>query len=252
MLLTKSIKAIFYDLDGTLRFNNPSSRDLFIDEAIRQGIAITAEDRLRATRWEHYYFGGSAEVYADSEAFPERKSFWVNYSRRQLTALGASNDQVEKLGLLLHEYMNEHNHPNDMLMPGVLQTLKALKETGLILAVVSNRDEPYHEYLQELGLAEYFDFSLAAGEVQSWKPDKAIFEHALRMGGVQADETIYIGDNYYADVLGARNAGIQPILIDAAGIFEAPGCPVVCSHQELLDLLQKGDDAWAETTSQGL
>lgn len=241
MLLEKNIKAIFFDLDGTLRFHNPPSREIFADEAVRQGVVITATDRLLAARWEHYYFGGSEEVYADSEAFPERKAFWVNYSRRCLMKLGATAEQAERLAPLLHEYMNENNHPEDALMPGVLEALKALKETGIILAVVSNRDEPFQEYLQKLGLAEYFDFSLAAGEVKSWKPDKVIFEHALRMVGLQAHEVIYIGDNYYADVLGARNAGIQPILIDVDGIFEEPDCPVVCSHRELLALLQNDD-----------
>lgn len=239
MLQIKNIKAIFFDLDGTLRYSNPPSRDLFIDEVIRQGIPVSAEMRLQSARWEHYYFGGSPEVLEDVEIYPERKSFWVNYSRRQLLALGASTVQAEKLGPILHEYMNENNHPADALMPGVLEMLKALRETDLILGVVSNREAPFQDYLQEMGLAEYFHFSLSAGEVQSWKPDKAIFEHALKRVGVQADEALYVGDNYYADVIGARNAGIQPILIDVDGIFEDPGCPVVCSHDELLNLLRK-------------
>lgn len=239
MLQIKNIKAIFFDLDGTLRYSNPPSRDLFVDEVIRQGIPVSAETRLQAARWEHYYFGGSPEVFADAEAFPERKAFWVNYSYRMLMKLGATLEQAEKLGLVLHEYMNEHNHPADALMPGVLEMLQALKQTGLILGVVSNRETPFQDYLQELGLAEYFQFSLAAGEVQSWKPDKAIFEHALQRVGVQAHETLYIGDNYYADVIGARNAGIHPILIDVDGIFEAPDCSVIYSYTELLDLLQK-------------
>lgn len=238
-MLTKNIKAIFYDLDGTLRFHNPPSRTLFADEAARHGITTTPADRLRTTRWEHYYFGGSEEVHADAKAYPERKPFWVNYSRRQLIMLGASAEQAERLAPILHEYMNDHNTPEDMLLPGVLETLKILKEAGIMLAVVSNREEPFHEYLQKLGLAEYFHFSLAAGEVQSWKPDKVIFEHALRRAGLQAHEVVYVGDNYYADVLGARNAGIEPILIDADGIFEDPGCTVISSHHELLNLLQK-------------
>lgn len=237
MLQIKNIKAIFFDLDGTLRYSNPPSRDLFVDEVIRQGISVSAATRLQAARWEHYYFGGSPEVHADAEAFPDRKSFWLNYSRRQVLALGGSAEQADRLGPILHEYMNEHNHPEDALMPGVLGMLNALKETDLILGVVSNRETPFQDYLEEMGLAEYFHFSLAAGEVQSWKPDKVIFEHALQKVGVRADETLYVGDNYYADVLGARNAGIEPILIDVDGIFEDPGCVVVCSHDELLRLL---------------
>jgi HAD superfamily hydrolase (TIGR01509 family) len=242
MFLAKGIKAIFFDLDGTLRFNDPPGRDVFADEAVRLGVPVSAEDRLRATRWEHYYFGGSEEVHLDSAAFPDPKAFWLNYSHRLLAALGAAPDVVEKLGLALHEHMNEHRPDhNDLLMPGVQHTLSAIKDSGVILGVVSNRDQPYQEYLQQIGLAEYFHFSLAAGEVKSWKPDKGIFEHALRMVGVQPEETIYIGDNYYADVVGARNAGLKPILIDVAGVFEQPDCPVVASHQELLELLKQGD-----------
>lgn len=239
----KNIKAIFYDLDGTLRFNNPSGRDLFMDEAARLGIVTTPDDRLRATRWEHYYFATSPEIREDIELFPESKDFWVNYSRRLLQTLGATDEQAGRLAPVLHAYMQEHHDRNigDTLMPGICETLQVLKQTGIILAVVSNREEPYGDYLEQLGLAAYFNFSVAAGDVKSWKPDPVIFEHALKLAGVQAVETIYVGDNYYADVVGARNAGLHPILIDEQGIFEEPGCPVVCSHHELLALLQKSD-----------
>ena len=240
MFEIKNIKAIFFDLDGTLRYSNPPSRDIFVDEVIRQGIPVSKETRLQAARWEHYYFGGSPEVYADAEAYPERKAFWVNYSYRVLLKLGATLEQAETLKVVLHEYMNENNHlATDELMPGVLELLNTLKQTDIILGVVSNRDTPFQDYLQQLGLAEYFRFSLAAGEVKSWKPDKAIFEHALQRVGVQAHETLYVGDNYYADVVGARNAGIHPVLIDVDGIFDAPDCAVVCSYAEFLDLLQQ-------------
>lgn len=249
MLLPKGIKAIFFDLDGTLRFNDPPARQVFADEAVRLGVSISAEDRLRAARWEHYYFGGSDEVHADSVAFSDHEAFWLNYARRQLIALGASPQMAEELALPLHLYMDEHYPSNDALMPDVQQTLRIFKDSGVILGVVSNRGEPYQEYLQKIGLAEYFHFSLAAGEVQSWKPDKAIFEHALRMAGLTAEETIYVGDNYFADVVGARNAGLKPILLDVDGVFEQPDCPVVSSHRELLDLLGQGD-VWSDEKSE--
>jgi putative hydrolase of the HAD superfamily len=240
MRLAKGINAIFYDLDGTLRFNDPPWRDIFADEAARRGVPIGAEGRLRTARWEHYYFSGSDEIQMDRIAFPNSEAFWLNYGRRQLVALGASPDLAEKLALPLREYMNKNHHSTDTLMPGVQHALTTLKKTGIILGVISNRDTPYLEYLQQIGLADYFDFSLAAGEVQSWKPDKAIFEHALRMVGVAAEETVYVGDNYFADVVGARNAGMKPILIDTHGVFDQPDCPVVASHLQLLELLEQG------------
>jgi putative hydrolase of the HAD superfamily len=53
------------------------------------------------------------------------------------------------------------------------------------------------------------------------------------MAGCSAATTVYVGDNYYADVEGARAAGMMPILIDPDGIFPDPGCPVIRSLGEL-------------------
>jgi HAD superfamily hydrolase (TIGR01549 family) len=241
MFLSNGIKAVFYDLDGTLRTNHPSPRDAFAEQAGSLGLCVTAEDCLRTARWEHYYFAESDELRADRISFRDN-AFWINYSRRQLLALGASAQQAEEMAIQLNKYMRDQYRPQDVLLPDVLHSLKTLKDAGYILAVVSNRDEPYRDYLNEMGLGEYFDFSLAAGEVNCWKPDKGVFERALQIGCVQAGETLYVGDNYYADVLGARNAGMQPILLDVHGVFELEqaGCPVVRSHMQILDLLQKG------------
>jgi HAD superfamily hydrolase (TIGR01549 family) len=246
MLLRNGIKAVFYDLDGTLRTSSPLARVAFADQAACLGLPVTPEDHLRIARWEHYYFAGSDELRADRLSFTEN-AFWVNYSRRQLLELGASPQQAEELAILLNKYMRDQYQPQDVLLPDVPHTLKVLKDSGYILAVVSNREEPYQDYLQEIGLGEYFDFSLAAGEVNCWKPDKGVFECALQKGGVQACETVYIGDNYYADVLGARNAGMKPVLLDVHGVFELdqPGFPVVDSHMQILDLLEK-EDGWSE------
>lgn len=241
MLSHNGIKAIFYDLDGTLRTNNPPGRVAFADHAVSLGISLTPEDILRATRWEHHYFGGAEEIHADQAAFPDPQSFWMNYNRRQLIALGASPQQADELAPQLNKYMNEQYRPQDVLLPKVHEALKMLKDAGYILAVVSNRNEPYQDYLQEIGLGEYFDFSLAAGEVNSWKPDKGVFEHALHRADIQAHQAIYVGDNYFADVMGSRNAGMNPVLLDAHGVFEQPGCPVISSHNEIFDLLEKGD-----------
>jgi len=79
---------------------------------------------------------------------------------------------------------------------------------------------------------------LAGGEVDSYKPDPAIFEHALQRGNVTAQETIYIGDNYYADVVGARRAGLRPILYDPEGVFPEADCPTIKSFDELKSILK--------------
>src|SRR5689334_10758999 len=152
MFLPEGIKAIFYDLDGTLRVSNPAGRTVFADQAASLGLPISAQDRLRAARWEHYYFAESEEILADRVRFPELQAFWINYSRRQLAALGATPERAEELVLPLHHHMNDHYRPQDTLLPDVKPALAALKQAGAMLAVVSNREEPYDDYLMEIGL----------------------------------------------------------------------------------------------------
>jgi putative hydrolase of the HAD superfamily len=103
--------------------------------------------------------------------------------------------------------------------------------------VVSNRTEPYLDLVDSVGLTGYFDFILAAGEVNAWKPDPQIFEHALERAGTLPEEAIYVGDNYYADIIGARGAGLHPVLYDPETIFPDADCAVIPALPHLNDLL---------------
>ncbi len=241
MLSANGIKAIFYDLDGTLHADNPPQLDVFSKGADKLGLKITTEAYLRAGRWEYYYFSQSQESLADRIDYPDEKAFWNNYIRRQLLALGASSQQAEEIGPQLYQYMYEHYRPEDILLPGVYDSLKTLKERGYILGLVTNRNQLQDHHPDEFGLRQYFDFWLSADQINSWKPDKRIFEHALQLAGVQASQVVYVGDNYFTDVVGSRNVGIKPVLLDVHNVFDQPGCPVIRAHSQLLDLLEKGN-----------
>lgn len=115
--------------------------------------------------------------------------------------------------------------------------LGSIKDRGYVLGVVSNREDPFHEELKELKLDGYFQFALAGGEVNAFKPDVRIFEHALELAGTVAPETIYVGDNYFADILGSSRAGLVPVLFDPAGLFPEADCAVIKSFREFPDLL---------------
>ena len=117
-------------------------------------------------------------------------------------------------------------------------TLPALREAGYRLAVISNRDRPFQDTLDSHGLSEFFPYSLAGGEVDIYKPEPGIFEHALRQMQVTAPETVYVGDNYYADILGARRAGLQPVLYDPNRLFPDADCVTIRSFDELLAVIR--------------
>ena len=134
--------------------------------------------------------------------------------------------------------MGAEYKPASIVPDDVRRTLPVLKQAGYNLAVVSNRDEPFQEILISHGLSEFFPYALAAGEVDSYKPDPYVFEHALKHMHVTARETVYVGDNYYADVVGARRAGLQPVLYDPHLIFPDADCVTIHSFDELLPVIE--------------
>ena len=234
------IRAVLFDFDGTLRHHLPTGGEVFTDYAIDLGLQVSDEDRRRAAIWEHYYFANSPEIQADQKKFNgQEEDFWFHFAHRRLAALGCPSDLVSELGPKVSAYMRESCQP-EVWLPGETHTvIPGLRESGYTLGVVSNRDKPYQDEIEELGMAGYFDFSLAAGEVQSWKPDPGIFYAALERAGATAQQTIYIGDNFFADVVGARRAGLQPVLYDPKGLFYEPDCPVITSFEELIGLLKE-------------
>jgi putative hydrolase of the HAD superfamily len=237
MLSPNGIRAIFFDLDGTLRFNRPSGRDYFMDYAATLGVQTSRDQRDLVWRWEHYYWANSSDLLQDEAKYPEHDAFWRNYGRRQLIEMGCIADQAAQLAPLVHEYMNENYKPENWVDPATFDLLAELKEAGYLLGVISNRDLPFDEELTQLGLDSYFKLSVSGGEAGSKKPEAGIFHFALARTGTRPDQTMYVGDNYFADVVGARNAGIHPILLDIGGIFHQPDCQSIKSLGELSGIL---------------
>ena len=231
------IRAVFFDLDGTLRHNLPAGGEFFADHAIRLGLRATEEDRLRAMRWEHFYWANSPDLKADKKAYPDDKIFWHMYARRQLVALGASNVQADELAPLVTDYMSQAYKPQSVVPDELLRLLPLLKEK-YILGVISNREKPYLNEIQTLGLAPFFELVLAGGEVSMWKPEPFIFIHACERLKIAPTEAVYVGDNYFADVVGARRAGLKPVLYDPRGVFPDPGCAKITSFNELISVLR--------------
>ena len=239
MLSSNGIKAIYFDFDGTLRNSVPTGGDVFNDYVKTLGLDVNQEDRLRAVRWEHLYWASSVDLRDDLLAHSgDTENFWIEYSRRRLVVLGASPAWALEFAPKVSMHMGDVYKPQSIVPDDVRRVLPELKQAGYLMAVVSNRDKPFQESLDTHGLSEFFAFSLAGGEVDSYKPEPQIFEHALRRGKVSAHETIYIGDNYYADVVGARRAGLRPILYDPDGVFPEADCPTIKSFDELKSILK--------------
>jgi putative hydrolase of the HAD superfamily len=237
-LKNPTISAVLFDLDGTLRHNQPNGYLAFVEYLSELGHALTPEQVREGHRWTHYYWSVSPEMLRDmQECGGETPSFWLRHTERQLSAVGLGAEATAlapRLAALFEaRYAPSHHIPDD-----AIPTLRRLHEQGYTVGLVSNRRDPLEDLLAELGLADFFVFTLAAGQANSWKPDPGIFRQAVELAGCEPGATVYVGDNYYADVEGARAAGLRPVLIDPHGVFPEPGCPTIQTLGELEAVLQ--------------
>jgi putative hydrolase of the HAD superfamily len=102
--------------------------------------------------------------------------------------------------------------------------LARAKAAGLIVGVISNSNGMARSILETTGLARDLDFVIDSGIVGVEKPDPRIFHLALEHAGVAAAEACYVGDLYSVDVVGARGAGLDAVLLDPRGYWGPRDC----------------------------
>jgi putative hydrolase of the HAD superfamily len=99
----------------------------------------------------------------------------------------------------------------------VEKELERLSREGYRLGVISNWDSSARPILERYGLIRFFDNIVISSEVGSQKPDSEIFRQAFREAGVEPEECLYIGDNYYDDGVGCRKVGMDYLIINPYG-----------------------------------
>lgn len=168
-----------------------------------QGVEVSEEEAQEAIGAEiGYYLAHHMEAgtRAGLEALRDRCAAVLS------DALGRRVDRATMLAALRFQ-------PFDDVAPA----LEALRARGLTLVVVSNWDVSLPEWLAEAGLLELVDGTVSSASIGAAKPDPAVFAAALETAGVSAGEALHVGDSYESDVLGARAAGIDVVLIDRSG-----------------------------------
>ncbi|MBO0840492.1 MAG: HAD family hydrolase [Sciscionella sp.] len=127
------------------------------------------------------------------------------------------------------------------LFPDALPCLQWLRAIGLRIAGVTNASgEHQRAKLAALGVAEYFDTLVIAGELGVAKPDPAIFHTACLDLGVRREDTVHIGDKLDVDAIGAHDAGLRGVWLNRLGTptrHRRPGVLELDSLAELPELL---------------
>ncbi|MBT5632121.1 MAG: HAD-IA family hydrolase [Nitrospina sp.] len=228
-----SYKAVFFDVGGTLIHVHPSVGDVYARHARPFGYSGSVQELNEGFGRQWKKMGGIESLGNQSGAEAERK-FWHTLVYEVFQPLGGLDRFEEYFDLIFEAFRDESNWRiyEDVVESGIFESLK---KRGVVMGVISNWDSRLISTLENMGLGHYFDFILPSAVVGSAKPDKKIFEEALKLSGVAPHEACHIGDEIRTDVEGAQRVGIHPILLDRNNRFDNPETRKVTSFMELVD-----------------
>ena len=207
-------KAVLLDVGGI--FHLPD-HDRVIAAFARGGVTVAAGVLDRA------HYAGASQFTVDYEGELDWKGRWRAYLERYITAAGVTETDAS-IREEVHVHLDSEFSAGDLwsrIIPGSVDGLRALVATGIHVAVVSNADGSVAQRLaaQEVlqvgpGIGVEVGCVIDSGAVGISKPDPRIFHLALDAIGVAAADAWYVGDMPGIDVVGARAAGLWPIVMD--------------------------------------
>jgi putative hydrolase of the HAD superfamily len=230
----RPLRAVLFDAGNTLLRMNYAA---IAAELARRGVPVSAAELERA-EWR-------ARVRLDDEVLARRApgvstesgGTGDRYLRYILEAAGVRDQGIVED---MAEWRRTYNPPVgvwSVAAPDAREALERVRAAGLVAGVVSNSNGSVRSILDTLGLARHLHFVLDSAEVGVEKPDPRIFGLALERAAVEPDEAAYVGDLYSVDVVGARAAGIQAVLLDPGGCWGARDCPTARDALDAVRLL---------------
>jgi HAD superfamily hydrolase (TIGR01549 family) len=126
---------------------------------------------------------------------------------------GVPAEMLDMLGGWLWEQQPSRNLWRRPI-PGMIELVRELGQTGVKLAIISNSEGRMAELLVELGWSDVFGVIADSGRLGIDKPNPGIFQHACAALGVTCSELVHIGDSWEADVEGALGVGAQAVWFD--------------------------------------
>jgi putative hydrolase of the HAD superfamily len=218
------VRYIFFDVGNTLLFPNRAK----MLEPIPREKHPTLENWLALERRTKQEFDrGLMSGRVDH-------GFWWTFHTYLLKQLKAENDRVRDV-LVANTQMSANW---DQILPGTRDVLDRI-EGQYPIAVISNADGKIDAVLARCGIRDCFASITDSGNVGHEKPDRAIFDAALGQMKAAPSASLYVGDVYSVDYVGARNAGMQAVLFDVAGAYRDRKLPRVESLTELENWLEK-------------
>jgi putative hydrolase of the HAD superfamily len=221
------VDAVFLDVGGVLALPEPSVLLPLVHAAGAPG--AIPEDLRRG------HYAGVAAMDRKAKRLGVTAD-WPGYYRAVAGELPVQPGSIDAVVAALRD--GYAGLPWTGSVPGAVEALRRLAATGASIGIISNSDGTVEEQLLrtrvcQVGAGEGVPVALVLDSfvVGIEKPDPAIFRHALDALGVPAARAVHVGDTGWADVEGARAAGVRPLHLDPFSF-----CPIPDDHEHVADL----------------
>jgi putative hydrolase of the HAD superfamily len=164
------------------------------------------------------------------------------YLSALFTLAGVPPERLDEVRAVLVQ-VHAERHLWSSVAPGTRAALDRLRGARFRLGIVSNSDGRVEAALEAADIRDCFEVIVDSALVGVEKPEPAIFHAALDALGVSPADALYVGDLYEVDIVGARAAGMDAILLSAGGPPAAGLCRSVPSLPALVDYLLTGERA---------
>ncbi len=195
------IKAVTFDVGGTLIEPWPSVGHVYVEIASRHGVTSVTPELLNS-RFN--------EVWNARNAFNDTRTGWEDLVNEVFHGLASPRT----CAAFFPELYDRFSQPDAWhVFEDVAPALDTLVSRGIRLGVISNWDERLRMLLRRLNLDRYFDVITVSCEVGFSKPSPVIYEHATTKLGFSPSSILHVGDSSEMDVAGAAAAGFQSLRI---------------------------------------
>src|SRR5438552_1262366 len=221
-------RAVLFDAAETLFTTRGSVGQIY--GGIARQFGSTASDEAIQAAFARQ-FRGAGPVSAE-----DQKRWWKDVVHRVFSEIGMVDNFDEFFEKLYDRFRDSEGW---VLFPETREVLTELKNRRFKLGVISNFDNRAYSVMRSLEILDFFDAVTLSSETGYCKPDREIFDAAIRGLGMPASEVLLVGDSLQDDVEAGIRAGLSAVLIDRRNRHEGVNSVRrISSLRELLPLLE--------------
>jgi putative hydrolase of the HAD superfamily len=230
------IKAVCFDFFNTISYYTPTREDTYQKACAEIGVAVEKKNLSKSLLVADVYWREKNRIKPyQKRNKPAQFFMFTGYVQRLINGAGTKINWLQAARIVVKLIKVKWDFA---VFDDAIPVMNALRQKGIMVGIVSNADNTYNEIFKALGLLDASDFTVTSYEAGCEKPEPGIFLLALKKTKAKAEEVLFIGDQYTVDIVGARNVGMKPLLVDRNNWQEEiTDCPRIQSLQQIEQFL---------------